>query len=353
MDNENYEIDFENRESEESTASIQKNEAKSSFKKTSRKKKSVKNTIPESENAPKEAEAPIEESITEDAEPREELIADSDFDSLIVDEDAVILSEEGEDKKAKAGFEEFLSDYKSIIGKTLTAAKSALSGSKDETEEKEEESIYGDEEDAQLTLDISDPIPAPANEEAEEDEEEPPYDPKKPRIIDSVFDFVELFVFTLAAVLIITGFLFKHTTVDGESMVGTLANGEHLIISDVFYTPKRGDIIVFQDLELTDGKPWVKRVIGIAGDVVTIDEDGHVLVNGTPPPEEEYAYFDSSRNYDLGAMTITVPEGEVFVMGDNRYNSKDSRSVGTIKVDSILGKVLLRFYPFDKFGAVD
>ena len=182
------------------------------------------------------------------------------------------------------------------------------------------------------------------------EEEMPEYDPKKPRRIDGRFDLVELFVFTLLAVMIVTTFFFRHSVVDGSSMENTLHDGEHLIISDLFYTPERGDIIVCEDYTTKIPKPIVKRVIGTPGDRVTISANGTVYVNGDML-DEDYVYIDGF--YQQVPIDIVVPEGEIFVMGDHRNVSADSREIGTVSIDSVLGKVLLRFYPFNKFGTVN
>lgn len=202
---------------------------------------------------------------------------------------------------------------------------------------------------------------------------------KKERPIDNRFDFLELFVFTMVAVLILTTFVFRHSIVDGGSMERTLYDGEHLVISDFFYTPRRGDVIVFQDYskaqyspELT--VPLVKRVIAIGGDTVRVYRDGRVYVNDmqTPLDESDYTYYQSGRwhleNFygkEIPGFTFypsndfpeyiecKVPEGEVFVMGDHRDASTDSRVFGTVKESTILGRVLFRFYPFDVFGKID
>ena len=162
----------------------------------------------------------------------------------------------------------------------------------------------------------------------------------------------ELFIFSLAAVLLITTFLFRHSVVDGSSMENTLFEGEHIIISNLFYTPERGDIIVCEDYTTNLRKPIVKRVIGIAGDHVEIDYSGKVKINGELI-DEDYVYIDPWIPYFDEPVDVIVPEGELFVMGDHRNVSTDSRDIGTIKEDSILGKVLLRFYPFENFGRVE
>ncbi len=178
----------------------------------------------------------------------------------------------------------------------------------------------------------------------------PPYDEKKPRRIDNRFDFAELFIFTLLAVMILTSFIFRHSIVEGDSMQNTLHDGEHLIISDVFYVPQRGDIIVCEDYSTGIKKPIVKRIIAVGGDNLSITRDGEIYVNGELL-DEEYVFTDGYARYP--SINVTVPDGTIYVMGDHRNESTDSRSVGFIDEDAILGKVLLRFYPFNKFGTVD
>ena len=186
-------------------------------------------------------------------------------------------------------------------------------------------------------------------EDEPEEKEQEPYNPEKPRKIDARFDFVELFVFTLVFVLVITSFIFRHSVVVGGSMENTLYEGERLLISDLFYTPDYGDIIVFQDASTGIKGAIVKRVIGLPGDVIEIASNGSIYRNGVLLLEE-YVFIDGKNHQDN--MIFVVPEREYFVMGDHRNNSEDSRSFGTIKEDSILGRVLLRFYPFDRFGKV-
>lgn len=178
----------------------------------------------------------------------------------------------------------------------------------------------------------------------------PPYDEKKPRRIDGRFDFAELFIFTLLTVMIITSFIFRHSIVEGGSMQNTLQSGEHLIISDVFYTPARGDIVVCEDYSTGIRKPIVKRIIAIGGDVLKITSKGDIYINGERI-YEDYVFLDGDAWYP--DAEITVPDGMIYVMGDHRNASTDSRAVGCIDEDAILGRVLLRFYPFDKFGMVE
>ena len=204
--------------------------------------------------------------------------------------------------------------------------------------------IAFDFESAKEANDLSAPLPERRNKDK--------FDPEHPRLIDTVFEFVELFAFTFISVLLITTFFVRYSTVEGGSMDKTLADGDNLIISGLFYTPERGDIIVFEDYSTELREPLVKRVIGIAGDKVVIDINGDVHVNGELL-DEPYVHITPGKDPTSIFGTWTVGEGELFVLGDHRDISKDSREFGTIKADSVLGEVKLRFYPFDKFGLID
>ena len=153
------------------------------------------------------------------------------------------------------------------------------------------------------------------------------------RIASSLYDFVEMIGAITVVIILCFSFVVRLNVVDGPSMENTLHTGEYLVVSDLFYKPTRGDIVVLQSPEAAEQyrKPLVKRVIATEGQTVDIDmSTGNVTVDG-----------------------IAVTDGHVFVMGDNRNNSADSRlsAIGLIDERCIVGKVLLRVFPFDKFTA--
>lgn len=177
------------------------------------------------------------------------------------------------------------------------------------------------------------------------------YDPEKPRKIDNVFDFVELLILTLAAVFVLTSFVFRHSIVDGDSMMNTLQDHDVLIISDLFYTPEQYDIVVIEDHTTGYDHPLVKRVIAVGGDEVEVTPD-RIYVNGEPVRDDFVYTGDYAGDYHYTPESFTVPEGEIYVLGDHRNNSSDSRKFGSVSTDAVLGKVLFRIYPFSEFGNV-
>lgn len=172
--------------------------------------------------------------------------------------------------------------------------------------------------------------------------------------LSNVLEYAESLALVFVVMLLIFTFIARPATVDGESMLPTLQNAERLVISKFMYEPKQGDIVVLcGEADREDGRNLIKRIIATEGQTVNIDfEEGQVYVDDKPLSESyilEPTYLDEGTEFPL-----VVPEGEVFVMGDNRNNSRDSRSesVGTVKEDYIVGRALFRFFPFDRFGKI-
>ena len=125
------------------------------------------------------------------------------------------------------------------------------------------------------------------------------------------------------------------------------------IISDFLYNPERGDIVVFDghSVDKTNEPALIKRVIAIAGDTVELKEDGTVIVNGNVLDESDYVDAKHKHKYSgYKAAKWTLRDGEIFVLGDHRNVSNDSEEFGPVSVDCVLGKVLIRIFPFEDFG---
>ena len=174
-----------------------------------------------------------------------------------------------------------------------------------------------------------------------------------------MFDWMCSIFSAILCFIIIFALFARVITVDGESMVPTLQDQQRLIVSDMFYTPQYDDIVIlyagklYNETAQTFGKPIVKRVIGLPGDKIKIDfMNGIVYRNGEALPDE---YTNTPTNLPENFpfnQEVTVEEGKVFVLGDNRNASKDSRSsdVGQVDMRYIMGKAYLRIWPLNALG---
>lgn len=182
---------------------------------------------------------------------------------------------------------------------------------------------------------------------------------KKPKtpFVQGVFEWVELVAISIMVVMIILNCFARYSPVNGASMNETLQHNDVLILSDLFYKPDNGDIVVFESQTTGYDEPYVKRVIATEGQVVDYDPDtGVVTVDGEVPEWEKYATHKGMKRNYYGADIVypyTVPDGHIFVMGDNRWNSKDSRDIGPVDTRTVLGRVVFRLFPFETIGTVD
>ena len=179
---------------------------------------------------------------------------------------------------------------------------------------------------------------------------------ERPEDVNIVKDLLSLIIYIGIVVLIcflIVTFVGRRTTVHGDSMEPTLQSGDGLWINMLAYKfgePKRYDIIVFP---YEDDVNYIKRIIGLPGETVQITDNGDILINGEVLVEPKS--FDRIRNNGIASSPITLGPDEVFVLGDNRNNSRDSRwaDVGNIKLDKIIGRAAFRLLPLKKFGSID
>ncbi|MGE8205508.1 signal peptidase I [Heyndrickxia sp. NPDC080065] len=177
---------------------------------------------------------------------------------------------------------------------------------------------------------------------------------------NELFDWIKSLIIAVLIVVIARYFLFTPIIVQGKSMKPSLYNGDRMIVSKIG-TPKRFDIIVFH---ATKNKDYIKRVIGLPGDTIEYKND-NLYINGKVYQEE---YLDKSKK-QLKGLKIegpltedfsltdkigrkTVPEGSLFVMGDNRRHSTDSREIGVIPINKVIGKPILLYWPIKDFQIV-
>ena len=198
-------------------------------------------------------------------------------------------------------------------------------------------------------------------DETEESDEEMAIVDKKPTFSQEVIDSLGVLTFAVVAVVIIFCLVFRVATIKGTSMLETLQNGDKVIISNINYEPEHGDIVVISrnaenSVESESAEPIIKRVIATSGETVDIDfTTGEVKVDGTVL-DEDYISTPTTRHHDV-EFPVFVPEGYIFVLGDNRDVSLDSRSSqigenGLVDTRYVLGKALFRIFPFQSIGGL-
>ena len=178
---------------------------------------------------------------------------------------------------------------------------------------------------------------------------------------NELWEWIKALLIAFAIAAFIRYFLFTPIVVDGDSMMPTLEDGDRMIVNKIGYTignPDRFDIVVFHAPE---GKDYIKRVIGLPGDHVEYIDD-QLYINGEPIDEpylDQYKVEITEGNLtgdfklqDINPSLDVIPEGHVFVMGDNRRFSKDSRHIGVVDIDEIIGNTNLIFWPISEIRIV-
>lgn len=167
------------------------------------------------------------------------------------------------------------------------------------------------------------------------------------------YEWLQCLVAALLVCVIVFSFFFRIIGIIGSSMVPTFEDGDSVIISNILYTPAQGDVVVLRKDAFQDD-PIIKRVIAVEGQTVSIDFDKGVVYVDDKALDEPYIAEPTYQSLDFSSEVL-VPEGCVFVMGDNRNHSTDSRYsvIGCVDNRYIMGKVLLRILPINKFGAVN
>ncbi len=191
----------------------------------------------------------------------------------------------------------------------------------------------------------------------------PEPEPKKKEGWRSAASTIIILLVAPLVALFLTAFVFQSYQVDGPSMETTLSNNDRLLVWKVSrtwakvtghnYIPKRGDVIIFNERNLPEfgqevSKQLIKRVIALPGERVVVKDNGVIVYNKEHPngfrPDKKLPYGTVIRDTN-GSVDLKVPEGQVFVMGDNRTNSLDSRSFGPIDAHDIVGKLVMRVWP--------
>ena len=196
----------------------------------------------------------------------------------------------------------------------------------------------------------------------------------KNKFLKEVLQWVEAIAIAIVLAILIRGFLFEPVIIEGSSMMNTLVDSDRVILNKIslaFNEPEPGDVVVIEieppyfnvlkflnDSELAKkllptmtGADYIKRVIAVEGDIVDI-KNGYVYVNGEKI-DEPYIKEEGITRQMITAMPYTVEEDKFFVMGDNRGASRDSRTIGTINLDQIIGKASYRIWPIQKIGNID
>ena len=177
---------------------------------------------------------------------------------------------------------------------------------------------------------------------------------KKSGALREILSMIGWILFIFCLVFLVTTYVGQRTRVEGHSMEPALSDGDNLIVDKIsyrFHDPERFDIIIFP-YQWEPNTYYIKRIIGLPGATIQIDDEGNIYIDGEVL--QEHYGLERIKNPGSAREPITLGEDEYFVLGDNRNNSEDSRftQVGVIHRDDIVGRAWLRIYPFDRIGFI-
>ncbi len=175
------------------------------------------------------------------------------------------------------------------------------------------------------------------------------------RFVNFVLDFLETIVVALSIFVVIYLFLMQPHEIKGDSMKPNFQDKEYILTDKISYrlhAPIRGDVVIFK-APVNPDVDYIKRVIGIPGDKVKV-QNGTPFVNGEKLKEDYLVdqTFLFPGSFMAEGVEIIVPEGKIFVMGDNRSHSSDSRQFGPININSVVGRAFLRYWPINSIGVI-
>jgi signal peptidase I len=206
-----------------------------------------------------------------------------------------------------------------------------------------------------------------------------PYSANEPEVVvgdkkgagwHSILSTLGILIAAPVVALLLTAFVFQSYEVEGPSMETTLQNQDRLLVLKVprtwaritghDYVPKRGEVVIFvkrglAQLGSASDKQLIKRVIGLPGDRVVVSNGHYTIYNRDHPdgfnPDLGHDFSSHIAAFTKGKIDVFVPEGQVFVSGDNRGNSYDSRDFGTVSTDDLVGRLIVRIFPLNKFDS--
>lgn len=171
----------------------------------------------------------------------------------------------------------------------------------------------------------------------------------------ALYDWLQALVCALVTIILLFLFVGRFIYVDGRSMVPTLHDRDMMLVQEIGYTPRQGDVVVLTKTEFLS-QPIVKRVIAVGGQTVDIDyTSGTVSVDGVVLDEPYIAEpMVKPTDPSMGNEHLLVPEGSIYVMGDNRNNSSDSRyrTLGAVDTRCVIGRAFFVLFPFQHLGAI-